>query len=70
MTLGERIRQARVERLSMTQREVAALLGIESVNVSRWERDVSEPKPRHLRELARVTGVPVSWFFEDEPVAA
>lgn len=53
----------------MTQRELAVVLNIEPVNVSRWERDVSEPKPSHLRELARLVGVPVSWFF-DEKVAA
>jgi transcriptional regulator with XRE-family HTH domain len=55
----------------MTQLELANALGIEPVNVSRWERGVAEPKLTNLRELAKLAEVPVSWFFgEREEVVA
>lgn len=68
--VGNRIKEARTEHLAMTQRELAVALGIESVNVSRWERGVAEPRLPHLRRIAELSGLPVSWFFDESGVAA
>jgi transcriptional regulator with XRE-family HTH domain len=65
MALSERIVEARLQKLSLTQSELAAQLGVESVTVSRWERGVVEPRPAVIRDLARLTGLPVSWFFSE-----
>lgn len=75
MSVGLRIRKARRERLGLTQRELGKALDVDQVNVSRWERGAAEPKLRYIRQLAEITGLPVSWFFEEvdenekEPVA-
>lgn len=63
--LASHVKVARRELLGLTQRELAALLDIEPVNVSRWERGVAEPRLQHIRRLADLTGKPVSWFFEE-----
>jgi transcriptional regulator with XRE-family HTH domain len=68
--VGDRIKEARVQHLAMTQRELATALQIESVNVSRWERGVAEPRLPHLRRIAEMSGLPVSWFFEETGVVA
>lgn len=69
--MGARIKKVRREQLAMTQLELANVLGIEPVNVSRWERDVAEPRMANLRELARISGVRIDWFFNgDEEQAA
>lgn len=67
VSVGDRIKEARREHLAWTQRELAAKLDTDPVNVSRWERGVAEPSLRFVREIAELAGLPVSWFFaEDE----
>lgn len=65
--MSKRIRKARRQHLAMTQLELANELGIEPVNVSRWERGVADPKLRYIRRIAELAELPVSWFFEDTP---
>lgn len=65
MTTSERIKHVREHQLVLTQSELAELLKVESVTISRWERGVAEPKPRNLRALAQLASVPFSYFFED-----
>lgn len=65
MTTSERIKHLREKQLVLTQRELADILNVEPVTISRWERGVVEPKPRHLRALAKLADRPVSWFFEE-----
>lgn len=66
--VGDRIKEARVRRLALTQRELAAILDIDAVNVSRWERGVAEPRLPHLRHIATLADLPVSWFFDEVAV--
>lgn len=47
-----KIRQAR-ERKKLTQAQLAARVGVDSMTVSRWERGVFSPTGRHLLALAR-----------------
>lgn len=72
MVLADKIAEAREKRLALTQKELGAQLGVDAMTVSRWERGVVEPRPRHLRRLSAMTGLPVSWFFDEEsdPVEA
>jgi transcriptional regulator with XRE-family HTH domain len=39
----------------LTQKQLAAALGVESVTVSRWERGVSSPSLVRLRRIAELT---------------
>jgi len=65
MALSTQVKKARREILGLTQRELANELGVDQVNVSRWERGVSEPRSQTLRRLSQISGQPVSWFFEE-----
>lgn len=56
MTTGQRIRLAR-KQAGMTQKELAAKLGISYVGVSQWERDVRNPKMETLQRIASAIGV-------------
>jgi transcriptional regulator with XRE-family HTH domain len=72
---GDRIRELRERRLGLTQSEFASKLesrrgkSPDPVNISRWEREVSEPSLNYLRQMAELGGVPVTWFFEEAAVA-
>lgn len=65
MTTSQRIRKVRKEQLGLTQSELAQILRVESVTVSRWERGV-EPSTRNLRALAKLADIPLSYFYEGE----
>lgn len=65
MALSTRIVELRENRLGLTQRELGKAVGVDAISVSRWERGVVEPRPKHLRALAAVGNVPVAWFYED-----
>ena len=41
-------------KLGLTQNELARLLDVEPVTVSRWERKVRKPQPVHFRKMARL----------------
>ena len=59
MTLGERLRKARLAR-GMTQQDVAGALDITRQAVARWEAGANLPSTEKLLELAELFGVPVS----------
>ena len=44
----------------MTQKQLADELGVESITVSRWEREVTSPSLPRLRRIAELTGTTVS----------
>lgn len=54
-TLGERIRQRRLNR-GLTQRNLGMWLGCCYQSVARWERDLGEPGPRRWPDLEAVLG--------------
>lgn len=70
-TLGERLRKAR-EDMDVTQKELAALIGISDGTVQNYEGDkIERPKGIVIREWARVTGVPLWWLWgSDAPTPA
>ena len=44
----------------LTQKQLAAELGVESITVSRWERGVTSPSLGRLRRIAELTETTVS----------
>jgi transcriptional regulator with XRE-family HTH domain len=57
--LGGRLRTAR-RSVGLTQKQLAEQLGVESVTVSRWERDVTTPSLPRLRRIGELTETTVS----------
>jgi DNA-binding transcriptional regulator YdaS (Cro superfamily) len=41
----------------LSQRALAKILGVSWASISRWESGVRAPLPRHLKMIARKTGV-------------
>lgn len=58
MNYGIFFKEAR-KQCNMTQREVAAKLGIHQSNISDWENDVSRPEYERLIELAELYDVSI-----------
>ena len=65
MSIGKHIHNVRKHRLGLTQRELAALLDVDQVTVSRWERGEVTPRISSIRQLAEIAGLKVETFFED-----
>ena len=57
--VGGRLRTAR-RSAGLTQKRLAAALGVESITVSRWERGVTTPSLPRLRRIAEITETTVS----------
>jgi len=53
--LGKRIKEKRLAR-GLTQAELAALVRVDRITVSNWERNRTEPKRLHLWMLQKVLG--------------
>jgi len=47
---GQWIRQLR-DRLGLTQQQLAQMLGVHPMTVSRWERDLAQPPPYNTQQL-------------------
>jgi len=68
--VGERMQQARQEargHQGYTQQELATLLKVTPVTLSRWETGVRNPSFELLERFAQIVGKPLSYFFEEEP---
>jgi transcriptional regulator with XRE-family HTH domain len=50
-----------------TQQELASLLGVSSVTLSRWETGARNPSFELLERFAQMVEKPLSFFFEEEP---
>lgn len=62
-TLGSRLRELR-EAKGLKQREVAAEVGIDQMQISRWERGITKPhNPEHLAQLAEALGTTVDYLL-------
>ena len=79
-TFGDRLAGAR-EAAGLTQKELAAKLGVKPVVITGWEDDIKEPRANRLQIVAGILGVSLSWLLtgegdgpeapgEDGPVAA
>lgn len=50
----------------MTQVEWAAALGVTVDTVVSWEKGKTEPKLSHVREMSRLSGIPMDYIFVPE----
>ena len=62
MTIGEKVVTARKE-AGLTQKELAAAVGITEGSVQQYEAGRMEPRSRRLRAIAEATGKPLSYFL-------
>lgn len=65
MSLGERIREFRIQR-GMTQEELAKILSISPQAISKWERAESMPDTAVMPSIADALGVSLDRLFERE----
>lgn len=61
-TFGDRLAAAR-ERAGVTQRELAARLGVRLSTLKGWEEDRSEPRANRLQMLAGMLNVSMVWLM-------
>lgn len=47
----------------MTQKEWASTLGVSNATVVNWEKGNTEPSLSQLREMSRLSGVPMDFIF-------
>ena len=47
----------------MTQKEWASKLGVSNSTVVNWEKGNTEPSLSQLREMSRLSGVPIDFIF-------
>lgn len=64
-TFGDRVAAAR-EALGMTQKALAARLGVAIKTIEKWEDDLSEPRANKLQMLAGVLNVSMPWLLMGE----
>lgn len=65
-TLQDRIRKAR-EHAGLKQEELAQKLETTRQTLGRWENGSHIPTKKNLQALAEATGVPLNWFYQDNP---
>lgn len=53
--MGEKIKQRR-EAAGMSQKELAAMIGVDASAISLWENDLTNPKMGNLIKLAEIFG--------------
>lgn len=63
-TVAQNIRHARVS-ADMTQRAVAAELGLDTRAVGRWERAGISPSMTNLAKLSELFGREIAWFYTE-----
>lgn len=63
-TIASNIKAARRE-ADLTQAQLASLLGIESMAISKWERGRHAPSDSNLIALAEHLGRDIGWFYTD-----
>lgn len=63
--IANRVRAARGY-ADLTQKDLAAELGLDAQAVKRTEGGRRDPKPSELRDIARVCGLPYEWFTVDD----
>ena len=63
MTFGERLKLLREGKYS--QEELANMLNVHSVTISKWENNVQEPRANKVAELARILGTTTAYLLGD-----
>ena len=55
------LKAARVN-AGLTQKELAKKLGVTNTTVNSWENGITEPSLNQLRELSRLSGIPMDFI--------
>jgi transcriptional regulator with XRE-family HTH domain len=66
--IGRNIAAARASK-GITQRELAAKVGVDSRAPNRWERGGIVPRPDHLVKIAEALDRDPGWFYTDHGFA-
>ena len=64
MSIGQRIKEARIARL-MTQTELAEAIGVTNGAIGNYETDVSSPKESILIKLMDVLNIDANYVYQD-----
>ena len=67
MSFGTQLRLARRNK-RLSQKDLAAAVGVRHNTVSNWEADRNRPDPEIVRMLCGLLEVDPNYFFEREPV--
>nr|USU30330.1 helix-turn-helix domain-containing protein [Methylobacterium sp. OTU13CASTA1] len=62
--VGRRIAEQR-KKASLTQKRVAERFGMSAAQLQKYEKGTNRISALHLESFSRMTGVPVTYFFED-----
>lgn len=65
MTLGERIKRARIK-ANMTQEELANKLTVSRQAISKWESDKGIPDIENLKRISKLLGTSIDFLVDDE----
>jgi len=49
--------------MKMTQNELAERLGVHPATVKNWEKGKTSPDVRHVKEVSRLSGIPMDYIF-------
>lgn len=61
-TLGYRLKERRKE-LGLTQKEIANVIGVSSVAVTYWEKDITTPLSAHMNKLCKLLQCTDEWLL-------
>ena len=64
MTVGERIKELRIEK-GLSQTQLAKAIGVSQKAIDYWERNVNEPKSSYVISLVRFFEITYNDFFDD-----
>lgn len=67
--VGHKIKLARSLK-HITQSDLAMRLGISFQQIQKYEKGVNRVPAQRLRDISKTLGVPLTWFFDDEPESA
>jgi len=62
MLLSKRIKELRLER-ELTQKQLAALVGVSQKAIDYWERGINEPKASYVFKLSEVFNVSTDYLL-------
>ena len=64
MKIGEKIKDLRLER-SLSQVQLAKLVGVSQKAIDYWERNVNEPKSSYIISMVKQFEITFDEFFEE-----
>lgn len=64
MSIGERIKELRIE-ASLSQMQLAKIIGVSQKAIDYWERNVNEPKASYIIALVKAFNITFDEFFEN-----